>query len=102
MAVLDRDALGESPLADLHLIAGELGVDGYRRLRKAELVDAILARQGEEPAPPLEDDAGEEPEATEEPEPEREARPARRRRSRGGRSSRVRDADANAEPEDAE
>ncbi|HEX8206368.1 MAG TPA: Rho termination factor N-terminal domain-containing protein, partial [Solirubrobacteraceae bacterium] len=46
MAVLSRDALEGSPLADLHVIAGELGLDGYRRLRKADLVDAILARQG--------------------------------------------------------
>src|SRR3954469_14091797 len=44
-AVLDRDALESSPLADLHLIANEIGVDGFRRLRKADLVDAILSRQ---------------------------------------------------------
>src|SRR4029450_3573296 len=44
-SVLDRDALEQSPLADLHLLANELGVDGFRRLRKADLVDAILARQ---------------------------------------------------------
>ena len=46
MAVLSRDALEDSPLADLHTLAAELGLDGYRRLRKAELVEAILARQG--------------------------------------------------------
>jgi len=50
-SVLDRDALDKSPLADLHLIANELGVDGFRRLRKAELVDAIIARQSGEEAP---------------------------------------------------
>src|SRR4051794_41863639 len=44
-SVLDRSALEQSPLADLHLLANELGVDGFRRLRKPELVDAILARQ---------------------------------------------------------
>src|SRR5918998_3332457 len=50
-AVLDRSELEQSPLADLHLLANELGVDGFRRLRKEELIDAILARQGgEEPA----------------------------------------------------
>ena len=43
--VLDRTALEASPLADLHLIANEIGVDGFRRLRKADLVDAILTRQ---------------------------------------------------------
>ena len=47
-SVLDPSALAESPLADLHLLANELGVDGYRRLRKADLIDAILARQAGE------------------------------------------------------
>jgi transcription termination factor Rho len=51
-SVLDRDALEKSPLADLHLIANELGVDGFRRLRKGDLIDSIIARQsGAEPAP---------------------------------------------------
>ncbi len=45
MAVLSRDALEGSPLADLHLLATELGIDGFRRLRKAELVEKILSRQ---------------------------------------------------------
>ena len=50
-SVLDRSALEQSPLADLHLLANELGVDGFRRLRKPDLVDAILARQsGDAPA----------------------------------------------------
>ena len=39
MAVLHRAALEASPLADLHAIASELGIDGFRRLRKAELID---------------------------------------------------------------
>ena len=42
MSVLDRSALEESPLADLHAIASELSIDGYRRLRMAELIDRIL------------------------------------------------------------
>ena len=33
MSVLSRDALQDSPLADLHEIASALGIDGYRRLR---------------------------------------------------------------------
>ena len=45
MSVLDRAALEASPLADLHAIASELSIDGYRRLRRAELIDAILVRQ---------------------------------------------------------
>jgi transcription termination factor Rho len=50
MSILDRDALAASPLADLHALASELSIDGYRRLRKAELIDAILTRQGGAPA----------------------------------------------------
>jgi transcription termination factor Rho len=46
MSVLERDALESSPLADLHAIASELGIDGYRRLRKADLIDALLQRAG--------------------------------------------------------
>lgn len=51
MSVLDRGALEQSPLADLHAIASELSIDGYRRLRREQLIDSILARQaGETPA----------------------------------------------------
>ena len=45
MSIVDRAALESSPLADLHAMASELSIDGYRRLRKAELIDAILSRQ---------------------------------------------------------
>ncbi len=62
-AVLDRSELEQSPLADLHVLANELGVDGFRRLRKAELIDAIVARQsGEEIVTP---EAAESPELVE-------------------------------------
>jgi transcription termination factor Rho len=50
MPVVDRAALEDSPLADLHALASELGIDGFRRLRKAELIDAILTQQGGEGA----------------------------------------------------
>jgi transcription termination factor Rho len=56
MSILDRDALAASPLADLHALASELSIDGYRRLRKADLIDAIVARQGGSPAERAEDD----------------------------------------------
>ncbi len=46
MSVVNREALEASPLADLHEIAADLGVDGYRRLRKADLVDRLLEAQG--------------------------------------------------------
>ncbi len=42
MAVLERPELQASPLADLHAIADQLGLEGFRRLRKADLIDAIL------------------------------------------------------------
>ena len=45
MSVLDRSALEASPLADLHTIASELSIDGYRRLRRAELISAIIDKQ---------------------------------------------------------
>jgi len=55
MSVLDRALLEQSTLADLHAIAAELSLDGYRRLRKGDLIDAILAHQGGEiKAPPRE------------------------------------------------
>ena len=76
-AVLDRSELEQSPLADLHLLANELGVDGFRRLRKEDLIDAILARQsgGETSVEtPEEDDEGK--------------RPRRGRRGGGGRGRR--------------
>jgi len=51
MPVLNREDLEQSPLADLHQIASDLGIDGYRRLRKAELVDRLLeSDQGGKPA----------------------------------------------------
>jgi transcription termination factor Rho len=65
MSVLDRDSLESSPLADLHTIASELSIDGYRRLRKAELIAAILDRQGGADAEPSPGDAGKAGEAGE-------------------------------------
>src|SRR2546429_5183555 len=102
MSVLDRSDLEASPLADLHVIASELGLDGFRRLRKADLIDAIVARQGGDGEKAGADDAAAEaePEAedtTEGPEPDADAdaggdteteRPRRRRRGRRGRGRR--------------
>jgi transcription termination factor Rho len=91
MSVLSRSALESSPLADLHAIASELGIDGFRRLRKAELVDRIVAHQGG-------DDDGVATDVVDEAAAEPEARPRRRRGGRGGRG---RAADA-ASDEEAE
>src|SRR5512132_345064 len=78
MAVLQRKELEGSPLADLHAIASELGLEGFRTLRKAELVAAILGAQGGEAEPVEEAEPEEVPaeEALEEPsEPEPEPEP---------------------------
>jgi transcription termination factor Rho len=48
MTVLDRSELQASPLADLHLIADQIGLEGFRRLRKADLIDAILGEKGKD------------------------------------------------------
>ena len=79
MSVLERSALEESPLADLHAIASELAIDGYRRLRRADLIDSIVAHQvgGERAGAEA---AGEEPSAKDDQPPSR-----RRRGRRGGR-----------------
>jgi len=96
MSVISRSALESSPLADLHEIASELGMDGYRRLRKADLIGAIIERQGANGDEPQ--DAGAEEAEAEVPaeagaEADLDERPARRSR-RGGRGrSRTRDRD---------
>ena len=79
-AVLDRSELEQSPLADLHLLANELGVDGFRRLRREELIDAIVSRQ---------DGAETEPAETAEPaEPAEPAEAAEAEEDEGARRSR--------------
>jgi transcription termination factor Rho len=80
MPVLDRKELEESPLSDLHAIASELGIEGYRRLRREELIDALTG------APPAGDK-----------EQEEDAEPAPRRR----RARRSRPAAKAAEKKDA-
>jgi transcription termination factor Rho len=85
-SVLDRSALAESPLADLHLLANELGVDGFRRLRKDDLIDAILTKQaGDDLARPEGGDAG--------GGDDDEEAPTRSRRGRRGGRTRARNDD---------
>jgi transcription termination factor Rho len=90
MSILDRDALAASPLADLHALASELSIDGYRRLRKDDLIDAIIVRQGGEPA--------EVASADDEDRGEEDRPAARRRRGRRGGRSRSADRDDDAAP----
>jgi transcription termination factor Rho len=121
MSVLDRAALEASPLADLHAVASELSIDGYRRLRRAELIAAILHKQdGPEPADDPAQDAADdaEPEvsapgtaaegddeadaeASKASAPDGDEEPSGTRRRRGRRGGRGR-AGARDEEEDAE
>ncbi|HEY4824887.1 MAG TPA: Rho termination factor N-terminal domain-containing protein [Solirubrobacteraceae bacterium] len=87
-SVLDRSELEASPLADLHAIADQLGLDGFRRLRKADLIDRIL---GEKPGADAEEA---------QPEEAAEEKPSARssgRSRRGGRSRRSRGSDADTD-----
>jgi len=97
MSVLDRATLEDSTLSDLHAIATELGIDGYRRLRKGDLIDALLTHQGADLGERAEDDVdadGDEDEAG-------SASSRRRRGRRGGRGrgTTARGGDAAAEDE---
>jgi transcription termination factor Rho len=87
-SVLDRSELEQSPLADLHLLANELGVDGFRRLRREELIDAILSRQSGENGAAAE--PADESEAVAERADEDEAEAEERRPRRGRRGGRGR------------
>jgi transcription termination factor Rho len=57
MTVLQRKELESSPLADLHAIASELGLEGFRSKRKGDLIGAILDAQGGEDEPPADEAA---------------------------------------------
>jgi len=85
VAVLERTELERSPLADLHAIASELGIEGFRRLRREELIGLLAGdADGETTESP----------ATESPAPARRARRSTRSAT-SRRSARV------AEREDA-
>ncbi len=91
MAVLERSELEASPLADLHAIADQLGLDGFRRLRKADLIDAILGEpSGSTAETETEADdgagAGADASADSDAAEERDSRPRRRRSLRSRRS----------------
>ncbi|MHB8240886.1 MAG: Rho termination factor N-terminal domain-containing protein [Solirubrobacteraceae bacterium] len=81
MAVLERSELEASPLSDLHAIANEVGLDGFRRLRKADLIDAILGEPSKAKSPSDSTASDEDGDGDSE-------RPARSRRRRSPRSRR--------------
>jgi transcription termination factor Rho len=84
MAVLERSELEASPLADLHAIADQLGLEGFRRLRKAELIDAIRGERTPSP------DGSGEPVAAPAEEPAKAGRSVIGRRRRAGRAASAR------------
>ena len=75
MPVLDRNELEQSPLADLHAIASEIGIEGYRRLRRDDLIEALLSGEAPSSEPRGDDDSDTSTAEDDRP----------RRRSRGGR-----------------
>jgi len=84
VSVLQRKELEDSPLADLHAIASELGIESYRALRRDDLIGSILdAGPG---------DSGSRPDESVD---DGEGRPKRRRARRAprGRTGRSRDTD---------
>ncbi|WP_320672419.1 Rho termination factor N-terminal domain-containing protein [Patulibacter defluvii] len=106
MSVLTREVLESSPLADLHALASELAVDGFRRLRREQLVDTIIERRGGEEeggngrrrrrrGGRRDEETTTEAVAVASDEDEREDEGGRRRRTRGGRD---RDGRADREP----
>jgi transcription termination factor Rho len=66
VSVLQRKELEDSPLADIHAIASELGIEGYRGLRRGDLVAAIIKVQGGD-----DDASGEQPDGEAEEKPRR-------------------------------
>ena len=93
MSVLQRNELEDSPLADLHAIASELGIEGYRALRRDDLIGKIIDIQGGG-AEASEDASDEAPAKSERP---RRARSRGRGRGRG--RGEVEDAAVAEEPE---
>jgi transcription termination factor Rho len=96
MTVLERSELEASPLADLHAIADQLGLDGFRRLRKADLIESILGGEVQQ-----QDRSSGTPAAPVEEREEREAEPpaAPRSRRRTVRSRRSASSKEDAAPE---
>ncbi len=52
MATIDRSTLEGKVAAELHKLASDLGIEGHQRLKKAELIESILAHANGERAAP--------------------------------------------------
>lgn len=95
--MLQRTALEASPLADLHELATEVGLEGFRKLRKADLIDRLLdapssdagangSRSKAEPAPKApKAKVADTPRDEDEDDDDRGGRRSRGRSRRGGR-----------------
>jgi transcription termination factor Rho len=65
LATIDRSTLEGKVAAELHKLASDLGIEGHQRLKKAELIESILAHaNGERPVPTAAEPAGAEPGTT--------------------------------------
>jgi transcription termination factor Rho len=112
MPVLDRKELEESPLSDLHAIASELGIEGYRRLRREDLIDALSGgAPAEKPKPrsrsraKKSDDkpaADSRKESSDEDDDDEQPRPRRQRSRRSRPSARASSEDAPAKASEQE
>ncbi len=105
MPVLERPELEASPLADLHMIADQVGLEGFRRMRKADLIDAILGDSSSSGGGGGDiDDAGGEGDSSDGGRRPRRRRPSRARRSRedsaGGAETSESSSSATAEAEE--
>ena len=87
-AVLDRGELEASSLADLHAIADQLGLDGFRRLRKAELIDRIVGEESDGASQPEREASDREPSDRDASDDDGVSERSPRTRRRGGRSRR--------------
>jgi transcription termination factor Rho len=67
MSVLKKKELEDSPLADLHAIASELGLEGFRAKRKDDLIASILEATGAAAGGPVDEKVEEEREPDEVP-----------------------------------
>jgi transcription termination factor Rho len=94
MTVLERSELEASPLSDLHSIANQVGLEGFRRMRKADLINAIVEEAGGgAPAPASVPATATATVAVEDGEDDSERAPSatRTRRRRGSRTRRSRE-----------
>ena len=95
MSVLQRKELEDSPLADLHAIAAELMIEGYRTLRKDDLIAAILKGEGGEEGDRA---PGEDDQPSDSSPRSKEEAPARRSRGRSRSRSKPKSEAAAEEP----